>query len=212
VRLTLRALLLTCAITPVGCSSLGGIELGDDGPDRFPDDGDDGYGPSSATADPTRGGDESGSDGSTGTSASPPGMLDPGGSDDGASEGTDDGEGTEDGEASSSGGSGAPDDESTGDPDDGASGSESDGGGNEGAGTNAECPDAELPPCPPPCEIDVERERPCGLDCAMDVDEGYACGDASGAGMTCEAGVWVCFEPPLPPEGCDIVCDPLPAA
>lgn len=188
---TLSAFVVLAASS--ACSSVGGIELGDDGPDRFPED-DDGYGPSSATSDPTRGSepadDTSGGSSDTGDPHAPDsiGHEATGGGDSESSSDTSDGEdpqGTT-GEAETSGS-----DTST---------------GSEGAGQDGACPGMRLPPCPPACEI--YESPPCGLACDLEVDEGYTCGDEYGAGMTCRAGVWVCFDPPLSPGECTIVCDP----
>jgi hypothetical protein len=196
VRSSLRTLVAIAVLAASsGCSSVGGIELGDDGPDRFPED-DDGYGPSSATADPTRG-SEPADDTSGGSSES----GDPHGPDSIGHEAT----GGDDSESSSDGG-----DTSDGEDPQGTTAAEtSDTGsdtstGSEGAGQDGAC--ADLPPCPPACEI--YDAPPCGLACDLEVDEGYTCGDEYGAGMTCQAGVWVCFDPPLSPGECTIVCDP----
>jgi hypothetical protein len=180
-----RAIVLF-ALAIAGCSSVGDIELGDDGPDRFPED-DDGYGPSSATADPTDGDEPRPGSSEAGTS----------GSESSASETSD--ASTEGGSTESSGTSGDPSDLTE------TGGSETSTTG-DGAGTNGSCAGTELPPCPPPC--DVYDAPPCGLACEMGVAEGYTCGDEYGAGMTCRGGVWACFDPPPLPGECRVVCDP----
>jgi hypothetical protein len=179
-----RAIVLF-ALAIAGCSSVGDIELGDDGPDRFPED-DDGYGPSTGTADPTHG-DE----------PAPPGSSEAGTS---GGEGSTSDATTEGGSSEGSGTSGGPSDLTS-----GTGGSETSGT-SDGASTNGSCAGMRLPPCPPPC--DVYDAPPCGLACEMGVAEGYTCGDEYGAGMTCRAGVWVCFDPPLFPGECTMVCDP----
>ncbi|HWB74452.1 MAG TPA: hypothetical protein VG755_05845, partial [Nannocystaceae bacterium] len=178
------------------CSSLGGIELGDDGPDRFPED-DDGYGPSSATSDPTRGSEpaDDTSGGSSETSSAPePDSIGHEATGGGGSESSSDGGDTSDGEDPQG---------TTGDAESSTSGSDTS---SDGVGSNDPCAGMRLPACPPACELD--GESPCGMACDLEVDEGYTCGDEYGAGMTCRAGVWVCFDPPLYPGECTMVCDP----
>jgi len=214
VRLTSLALLLVTFGAPAlaGCSSLGGIELGDDGPDRFPEsDG----GPSYPTTDPTTHGHDADDDesSSSGTTATPPGSIgheDTEGDADTGSEGssgdTDDvGTGSGTATAATTDEPSGPDDAETGGSETGAETSAG-----EGAGTNAGCEGVRLPPCPPAC--DLYEASPCGSACDMDVDEGYACGDEYGAGMVCEGGIWVCLDPPLRPGTCPMVCDPSAGA
>ena len=184
---------IVALVASTGCSSLGGIELGDDGPDRFPED-DDGYGPSSATADPTRGSEPA--DDTSGGSSETSGAHEPdsiGHEATGGDESSSDGGDTSDGE------------DPQGTSDTSTSGSDTSTG-SEGAGSSDPCAGMRLPACPPACEL--EGASPCGLPCDLEVDEGYTCGDEYGAGMTCQEGVWVCFDPPLFPGECAMVCDP----
>lgn len=212
VRSTVRALLFALLAVPAfaGCSSLGGVELGDDGPDRFPEEDDDG--PSYPTTDPSTHGHDAddASSSSSDTSPAPPGTIGHGdtegdsGSESGSESDSDD-VGTSSGTTATTGEPAGPDDAETGGAE---SGSETSAG--EDAGTDGACEGLRLPPCPPACG--VYEAPPCGRACDVGVDDGYVCGDEYGAGMVCEGGLWVCLDPPKGPGACPMVCDPSAGA
>ncbi|MEZ4222903.1 MAG: hypothetical protein R3B13_18315 [Polyangiaceae bacterium] len=76
------------------------------------------------------------------------------------------------------------------------------GSGSGGAGGDP-CAGLTLPDCPEQCAANAFAE--CGMPCA---NEGAACGNEIGDGMTCTGGTWQCtVHPPLGP-GCNLVCRP----
>jgi hypothetical protein len=151
VRSSLRTLATVVAfVASTGCSSLGGIELGDDGPDRFPED-DDGYGPSSATADPTRGNEPADDDETSSGSSETSGPHQPdsiGHEATGGGDSSSDGGDTSDGEDPRG---------TTGVAETSTSGSDTSG---DGVGQDGACAGMRLPACPPAC--DLYEESPCG--------------------------------------------------
>ena len=64
------------------------------------------------------------------------------------------------------------------------------------------CAGVALPECPPPCSPAAFPDL-CGEACA---EEGAACSNELGDGMTCTGGTWQCFVHAPPGPGCHLVC------